>query len=123
MGSSRGEIVTVIVVDDDMLIRSTVSMALESRGLQVEALETGSTAFEAVVRTGARVVLLDVGLPGEDVFANIAQLRSVEIPPTVIIMSGSFPGDNVLSKVSQHFLMKPFTLTALFNEVERALDQ
>ena len=66
---------SVVLADDQDLVRSGLRLILESRGLEVVAeAADGRQAVEAVRRTGADVVLMDIRMP---VLDGIAATREV----------------------------------------------
>ena len=56
---------TILVVDDEALIRWSLSERLKSDGYHVLEAETGGTALESL-RDGVDLVLLDYRLPDTD---------------------------------------------------------
>ena len=67
----------VLVVDDDPQIRQMLQWALEDEGLAVDVASDGDQALARVAATGAapRLVILDMGLPGDDGARVAARLR------------------------------------------------
>lgn len=79
----------IYVVEDDKSIRELVAYALESAGYEAETFATARSFFASLDPAAARLVILDIMLPGEDGLTVLRHLRSVpetaHIP--VIIMS------------------------------------
>src|SRR5260370_10160111 len=78
----------VLVVDDEVGIRESLSSILEDEGYHVEAV---GSAEEALVRAAAgefEVVLLDVWLPGMDGLEALSRMQATARPPAVIMISG-----------------------------------
>ena len=73
----------IYVVEDDKSIRELVAYALGSAGYETESYTSSAEFFAALVPQRARLVLLDIMLPGEDGLAILRRLR--ETPETAAI--------------------------------------
>ncbi|HEX5759355.1 MAG TPA: response regulator, partial [Thermoanaerobaculia bacterium] len=69
----------VLVVDDDADTREIVRLQLESRGARVTAVSSVPEALAALAGQPFAVLLADLGLPGEDGYDLIRQVRA--LPP------------------------------------------
>ena len=58
---------TVLVVDDDLKIRTMLSTILAEQGYRVQSAESGEDALKAMSQELYDVVLLDLELPGNRV--------------------------------------------------------
>jgi DNA-binding NarL/FixJ family response regulator len=80
--------VTVMVVDDEALVRSGVSMILNAAdGIQVVAACAGPDAHAAFLRHHPEVVLLDIRMPVTDGLTVLRQLRAERNPPAVAMLT------------------------------------
>ena len=70
-----GEAIRVIVVDDEADVRAATSGLLERAGAQVLALDSGATMATALTEFRPHVLVLDIGMPGEDGYALIRRIR------------------------------------------------
>jgi signal transduction histidine kinase len=66
----------VLVVDDDADAREVVAMALEQHGASVVTASTAAAGLEELRRRRPDVLVSDIGLPREDGYAFISQIRS-----------------------------------------------
>jgi len=67
--------VRVIVVDDEADVRAAVAGLIERAGAEVLALESGASIDAAVADFRPHVLVLDIGMPGEDGYALIRRIR------------------------------------------------
>lgn len=112
----------VLVVDDDRLVRLSVSEHLSRIGCEVASCDCGERALEWVERWLPQVVLLDIDLPGIDGFATLAELLRVRPGLPVIFMSGrQFDRDQARQKGALDFVAKPFCFGVLDAALARAL--
>lgn len=80
--------VRVMVVDDEALVRSGVSMILESAGgVKVVAACAGPDAVEMFLRHRPDVVLLDIRMPVVDGLTVLRELRAQRQPPAVAMLT------------------------------------
>ena len=115
---------TVLVVDDEPLVRWSVSETLGESGYAVTQAGNALQAFEAVKATGADVVLLDVQLPDSSDLGVVSVMRRLS-PATKIILMTSFGSDalnnEARSRGAFSVLDKPFDMSVLPPLVAEAL--
>jgi two-component system cell cycle response regulator len=109
---------TVLVVDDDPLVRKLLTRRLELDDYTVKAAAGGAEALETLEREPVDLVLLDVLMPEMDGFAVLERIRGSErhrhLP--VIVISGL---DDIASAVrcielgADDYLHKPVDATLL----------
>jgi signal transduction histidine kinase/ActR/RegA family two-component response regulator len=116
---------TVLVVDDDPMVRSVAKRLLESFGLTVHVADGGREALDHIGAAPDAIdaVLLDMTMPelsGPEVFARIQVIRP-DLP--VVLMSG-YHEDELAPEVGQGisgFIQKPFTPADLAARLRSAL--
>lgn len=106
---------TVLVVDDDAQICDMLRDYLDAHGYKVLIASNSESARGLLAREAAHVVLLDVGLPGEDGLSLARHLRENH-DIGIIMLSGA--GDTVdrivgLEVGADDYLAKPFDLREL----------
>ncbi len=65
----------VLVIDDDRLVRWTMSTILGRAGYRVHEAGTGEEGLSLTPRVAPDVVLLDIGLPDADGFTGLQRIR------------------------------------------------
>ncbi|MBI5070913.1 MAG: response regulator [Deltaproteobacteria bacterium] len=127
-GLGRGGRETLLLAEDDPLVRYTASKVLHRLGYEVLVARDGCEALQLVQQHAGRIDLLvaDVvmpGLSGPDVAMRALQLRPdlrilyLSGYPQVFVDEGGIIGDGV------ELLRKPFTPELLGSRVRRLLDQ
>ena len=119
---------TVLVVDDEAIVRQIVKVALERAGHKVVIAESGEAAIEAFKSTRGQVglVLLDWKMPGMDGTEALRILRKIAPDVKVIISSGLSQSDteyHFRETPVAGYLQKPYRmseLTALVNAILNA---
>jgi CheY-like chemotaxis protein len=115
---------TVLVIDDEPLVRAFLTRALTHAGYSVEVAENGATALEAVPRVTPDLVLLDMTLPDLDGSEILRRIRQAGHSMPVVLASGYLATDveSALQPGSfQAFLQKPFRIDTLLRTVSEAL--
>ena len=74
--SGPGEVVDVLIVDDEAAIRSVLAMCFRHEGFSVREAGDATEAFVAICSAEVRAVVLDVMMPGVDGFRVLNALRS-----------------------------------------------
>jgi len=67
--------IRVIVVDDEADVRGAVAGLIQRAGAEVLALESGASIDAAIADFHPHVLVLDIGMPGEDGYALIRRIR------------------------------------------------
>jgi signal transduction histidine kinase/CHASE3 domain sensor protein/ActR/RegA family two-component response regulator len=118
---------TVLLVDDDEIVRATVASMLESLGYEVLTASSGVEAL-SILENGIAIALLftDVVMPGPISGRKLAE-RAVEINPAIKILFTSGYTENSIVHNSRldtgvEFLSKPFDRERLAIKVRRVLD-
>ena len=116
---------TVLVVDDDLLIRELVDITLTQAGYRVITASSGVTALELFRRTKIDAVLLDLHMPRMDGLAVLASMNRLARPrPPVLIMTAD-SGEDRVREASRlgctGYLVKPFPPESLCTRVQTAI--
>ncbi len=105
----------VLVVDDDEMSRELLAVLLEAEGYTVESADSGDAAL-AQIRSNESpplVVLTDCQMPGTSGASLAGKLRRACGPATLLLaMSGSQPVETTISNFDG-FLLKPFKIQDL----------
>ena len=116
---------TVLVVDDEREIRSSLRGVLEDEGLRVLEAEDGAQALDLLSSNDLELVLLDVWMPEIDGIELLRQLRELPNRPQVVMISGHGNIETAVQATKLgafDFIEKPFSIDALLHTVNRALE-
>jgi two-component system response regulator AtoC len=115
---------TILVVDDEPLIRWSLSERLRSEGYEVLEAENGAEALEQA-RQSVDLVLLDYKLPDLDGVTILRRLKEFDPDTLVILLTAYANVDTAVTAMklgAYHFANKPFDLDAIVVLVEQALE-
>jgi DNA-binding response OmpR family regulator len=79
---------TILVVDDDGLVRHSVRLLLEQQGYRVLVAEDGNAALRAIDEHGVDLVLLDVIMPEKEGIETLREIKRLHPHVRVVVMSG-----------------------------------
>jgi DNA-binding NtrC family response regulator len=115
---------TILVVDDEQLIRWSLTSRLTDEGYRVFEADTAANALKRV-REGVDLVLLDYRLPDSDGLAVLKQIKEND-PDTLVIMLTAYSNvDTAVEAMRQgayHYANKPFNIDEIVLLVEKALE-
>jgi len=116
---------TVLVVDDEAQIRTSLHGILADEGLRVLEAEDGRQALSIVCEHKPELVILDIWMPEMDGLELLRQLQTTASPPEVVMISGHGNIETAVKATKLgafDFIEKPFSLDGLLRVVNRALD-
>lgn len=116
----------VLVVDDDLGVRTILERLLGAEGLEVVTAESGIRALALLERRPPDLVLLDVVMPGLDGFAVCAQIKdnpATRLIPVVLVTGLGNSDDRVrgIEVGADDFLSKPYVVAELIARVRSLL--
>lgn len=107
----EGRQATVLVVDDDSLVRKAVRLTCEAEGYQVTEVARGSEALRAVEESRPDIVLLDLMMPDQSGFDTCRDLRRAGHRMPVVILSAKNEEIDVVLGLeigADDYIQKPF---------------
>jgi two-component system response regulator AtoC len=115
---------TILVVDDEQLIRWSLTERLRGEGYDVLEAGTGREALEKAPE-GVDLVLLDYRLPDLDGVTVLKRLKEADPDLLVILLTAYADVNTAVSAMklgAYHFANKPFNLDDVASMVEKALE-
>lgn len=116
--------ISVLVVDDEDLVRWSLRQLLQGKGYAVKEAADGPGA-EAAFRDGVDLVLLDIRLPGVDGLDLLKRLQAVDPDPPVVLVTAQSSVEGAVEAMQQgafHYLTKPFNMDEVSALVDLALE-
>lgn len=106
----------LLLVEDEVEIRSFLTRSLADAGFQVEAAADGKTAERLAAESTYDILIVDLGLPDVDGISLILRLRNLGVSAPVLILSARRSVDDRVRGLEQggdDYLTKPFALAEL----------
>jgi two-component system cell cycle sensor histidine kinase/response regulator CckA len=118
--------ITILLVDDDPMIRTVGQEVLERLGYRVAAARDGPEALETYQKLGgADLVILDYYLPGQDGFQLLREFKARDAKVRVLMASG-FLGPREAARLKDGgalgLINKPYRVGELSRWIEQALE-
>jgi DNA-binding NarL/FixJ family response regulator len=119
---------TILVADDDLGTRLSVSDYLELHGFAAIAVENGREALTMVEQHRPHLIVTDIAMPQMDGHTFIRQIRSqpaLRLLPVVFLTARDETADRIIGYQlgCDAYLAKPFELTELLAVIRNLLDR
>jgi DNA-binding response OmpR family regulator len=113
----------ILLVDDDELLRRSLSFNLEKAGYRVTTAATAEDALGQARRDPPQLVLLDIGLPGMNGLDALRHLESIADSPVIFLTARRRELDEVLGLElgADDYVTKPFDLDVLLARIKAVL--
>ncbi|WP_207840313.1 response regulator transcription factor [Williamsia soli] len=106
---------SVLIVDDEPLIRTSIADRMRAEGFEVETADSGTAAVTLHSESRPDVVILDLMLPGMDGLEVCRRMQSHSPTPVLMLTARSGETDLVigLGVGADDYLSKPFSMREL----------
>lgn len=114
----------ILLVEDDKMIAEAVSNGLKTARYAVDWVNNGNTAEQALNSQQYYLVLLDLGLPGQDGLQVLKHLRQEKNNTPVLIVTARDDLDSRLAGLdggADDYIIKPFDLSELLARIRAVL--
>lgn len=112
---------SILVVDDELLIRDLLYDFFNNQGWRIAVAENGKKALELLKGQSFDLVLSDIKMPELDGLSLTARLRETHPDLPVILMTG-FPSVEsaveALRAKAEDYIIKPFNINQLFKLID-----
>ncbi len=114
---------SIVLVDDDRNILTSVSMVLEAEGFQVSSYTDGATALNALSTTPPDLAVFDIKMPRMDGMELLRRLRLKSDLPVIFLTSKDEEIDEVigLRMGADDYIRKPFSQRLLVERIRAVL--
>jgi len=116
---------TILIVDDESDIRSSLQGVLEDEGYKALLAESGEDCLATLSHKPVDVVLLDIWLPGIDGLEALERIVALDDPPQVVMISGHGNIETAVRATKLgafDFLEKPLSIERTLIVLKNALD-
>lgn len=117
---------SVLIVDDDDILRRALGDRCRHWGHLVEVAADGVTALALAERLAFDIVVLDLAMPGLDGLEVLDRLRAQDCGADVVVLSAHGSVEKAVAAIKRgavDFLTKPADLDLLARAIDRALDR
>ncbi len=115
---------SILVVDDELLIRDLLYDFFQDHGWDITVAESGEKALEILQKKKVDVLLTDLRMPAMDGMALTGRVRKSFPDIPVVIMTGYPSVESAVSALRNKvadYITKPFNVNELYRRVESHL--
>lgn len=113
----------IALVDDDQNILTSVALALESEGFEVDSYNDGETALAGLSRRQVDLAVLDIKMPRMDGIELLQKIRNHSQMPVIFLTSKDDELDEALGlgMGADDYITKPFSQRLLLARIRAVL--
>lgn len=117
--------VSILLAEDDEIMRVSVSDRLNSQGWQVDEAEDGNKALQLIYKKQYNLLLSDIRMPGFDGVSLLKKIQDHSPATDVIMMTAYGSVQNAIDCMKMgaaDYILKPFDMDDLLIRIKRLLD-
>lgn len=113
----------ILIIEDDPTIRDELALLLENEGYKSVPVTDFNGILDQAVQEHPNLILLDIGLPGQDGFSLCTALRKAVPVPVIFVTSRDSGLDEVraLSLGGDDYITKPYSIPVLLARIKAVL--
>ena len=113
---------TILIVDDDALIRRTFESLFRGRGYNVLSADNGESALQILAGHSVDTILLDILMPRKEGLETLIEVKRLSPATQVFVMTGGVTRGPDFLKIATRFgadgvVQKPISASALLKLV------
>lgn len=115
----------ILVVDDEEIIRESLSFVLKKEGYLVEEAENGKVAYDKIVADSFDVVITDLEMPGMKGIQLVEEIQKLNIQTSIIIITAYGSLDTAISALrngASDYILKPIEFDEILIKINRLLE-
>ncbi len=115
---------SILIVDDEPIVRESIRDWLEDAGYQVGTAESGEEALEMIAKQDFNVMVLDVRLPGKTGITVLSEVKAIK-PQIKSIIITAYPSEELAAEAMKlgavDYLIKPIAPDSLEGLIRETL--
>lgn len=121
-GSEGRSSKTVLLIDDDYEIVSSMRAVLEAKGFRIVTANDGNAGIAAAERESPDLIIVDMMMPKKSGFLVVEKIKRLpKAPPMIMITANEGSRHRAYAELLgvDAYLRKPFAMERLLEEVHR----
>ena len=109
----------ILIVEDNKELADLLCDFLRAENYTVSVAQTGEKALSLYEKYGARLIVLDIMLPGADGFAVCSKIREQSDTPIIIVSAKTEKGDKLNGLIigADDYIEKPYDIDILLAKI------
>jgi two-component system response regulator PilR (NtrC family) len=115
----------ILVVDDEEIIRESLSFILRKEGYFVEEAENGKAAYNKLLESAFDLVISDLEMPQMKGIELLEEIKKININTSVIIITAFASLDTAISALrngASDYILKPIEFDEILIKIRRLFD-
>jgi two-component system response regulator PilR (NtrC family) len=115
----------ILVVDDEEIIRESLSFVLKKEGYIVEEAENGKAAYDKIVSDYFDVVITDLEMPGMRGIQLVEEIQKLNIQTSIVIITAYGSLDTAISALrsgASDYILKPIEFDEILIKIQKLLE-
>jgi len=117
---------SILVVDDELLIRDLLYDFFTGQGWEISVAEDGEKALAMIRNKKYDVILTDIKMPEMDGLTLSGHVRQSDPEMPIVLMTGYPSVDSAIAALRSRvndYVIKPFNITQLFKLLESLVQE
>ncbi len=117
---------SILIIDDEAYLRSTLAVILERAGYAVTTASGGEEALEILIKQKFDLVFLDLKMPGMDGVELLPEIRLLDPVLPVLILTANASLESAIQTMrlgAIGYLMKPIAPEQIVNRVDEIIKE
>jgi CheY-like chemotaxis protein len=111
---------TIMIVDDEPDLRSTVRTFLEKEGFNVITAVNGDDCLEKLKKAKPDLILMDIMMPGTPVGEVVKKIKNIKIAYLSVVRTSEAEKEELLGQKNiVGFIQKPFDINEMVEKVKK----
>ncbi len=115
----------ILVVDDEKIIRETLSYVLQKEGYSVEEAENGKLAYDKILESSFDLVITDLEMPEMKGVELLERIKKLNIQTAIIVITAFGSLDTAISALrsgASDYILKPVEFDELIIKVKKLFE-
>ena len=112
----------ILVVDDEEIIRDSLSYVLKKEGYNVQEAENGKAAYEMILKESYDLVVTDLEMPEMKGIQLLEEIKKLDIHTVVVVVTAYGSLETAISALrsgASDYILKPVEFDELLIKVKR----
>ncbi|MDP6671292.1 MAG: response regulator [archaeon] len=115
---------TIMIVDDEEDIRTTVKTVLEKNGYTVVSAINGDECLEKLKTVKPDLILMDIMMPGTPVKEVVPKIKDVKVAYLSVVRTSEAEKEDLMKSSNiVDFIQKPFDINKLLERIKKIVGE